>query len=376
MTRLLKTFFIFLFILFLLGPYLQKRRHFLRDFALTENRSKIPRPRELRLLFQNGGIYAHKYEEYYNDNYGLRDLFIRLKNQLDFWVFHQSDKVIVGREGWLFYKSAVEEELLYVEKTPSQAFNTMYSRLEKLNQHLRDRGITLVLLPCPMNNTIYPEMLPSNTARRFHPTGFERYQAFLKQHPELLSLDPYDLLVKLKGSFNVYHKTDFHWTDPAGAHVARELVNLLAQKSGLGPLWDRPIRSQRKFFTEGGENQALGLLWPIREPYLLLDDAGRPDQVGEYHYTTEANEWTYQTRLADHSKLIPLTVMFGDSFADAFERAGFTGYFSSFQKYYNYQFKEKFGQIPPGARFLVFEHVEPFLNAFLGDVIWPEEILR
>ena len=219
MKRGIKLFFIIIFLIFLLGPYVQKRRHFMPDYALTENRLKTSRPKELRLLLANGGVYARKYEEYYNDNYGLRDLFIRLKNQLDFSVFRQSGKVVVGREGWLFYKSVVEE-LISIEKAPPHSLITLYSRLERLNRHLLDRGITLVMLPCPMKNTIYPEMLPSNAARRLHPTGFERYREFLKQHPEIICLDPHDLLVRIKGSFNVYHQTDFHWTDPAGSSCA------------------------------------------------------------------------------------------------------------------------------------------------------------
>ena len=160
------------------------------------------------------------------------------------------------------------------------------------------------------------------------------------------------------------------------AQVARNLVNMLAQKSGRDAPWNRPLSMRREMFAQGGENLALGLFRSLEEPYLLLDTVAVPEEIGTYHWTAEPNDWSYETHLADSSKLISPTVMFGDSFGDAFLRAGFTAYFSSFQKYYNYQFREKFSRIPPGTRFLVFEHTETFLNALLSDDLWPKEILQ
>ena len=374
--RLIQSAILFLFFLFMWGPALQKKFHLLPDYSLVENRQKILHPKEWNLLFKSGGLYARKYEEYYNDRYGFRDLFIRLKNQVDFVLFRQSRQVVIGHEGWLFYKSVVEQEQLYIEEAPDEAFETMYLRLGKLNRLLQRRGITLVILPCPMNNSVYPEMLPATTARRPHPTGFERYREYLQAHPEILSLDPTPFLVRQKSEFNTYHKTDFHWTDPAGAYVARDLVNLLAKQCRLGEIWNHPIQYRREFFTGGGENNSIGLLWPIRESYLLLDPTGIPTDTGEFQRTQEANEWTYKTRQNDPSRMLPTTVLFGDSFGDAFERAGFAAYFNHLQKFYNYQFKEKFPHIPPGTRCGVLEHNVPFLNALLGNEIWPEEILQ
>jgi hypothetical protein len=227
-----------------------------------------------------------------------------------------------------------------------------------------------------MNNSIYPEMLPPDAPRRLRPTGFERYQEFLRRHTEIVSIDPVPRLQELKGVFNVYYKTDFHWTDPAGAYIASDLVNMLGQKSGLGNLWDIPIRTRFEIRTNGGENNELALLWPIKERFLLLDTTGIDPDTGEYIKARAPNEWSYKSRLPDTSRLLPGTVMFGDSFADSFRTAGFTKYFTHFQKYDNHKFKEKFSLIPTGTRFLVIEHIEVFLNAMLDDDFWPEEILH
>jgi hypothetical protein len=173
-----------------------------------------------------------------------------------------------------------------------------------------------------------------------------------------------------------FTKTDWHWTDPAGAHVARDLVNLLGQRNGFGNLWDQPIKMKTKVFTGGGENNDLALLWPIREQYLVLDNAGMKSVPREFVFTPDFREWHYRSKLPSQSRLLPTTVMFGDSYSDAFFRAGFLIYFRHFHKFYNYRLKEKFSQIPGDTRFLILQHIEVNLNALQGDSIWPDEILR
>ena len=374
--RVIRIISITIFFLFLCSPKAYKWRHFVQYAPLTENRLKIPRPKNWEALFEPGGSYAHKYEEYFNDNYGLRDLFIRLKNQADFWLFRQSEEIVIGRENWLFYKSVLEEQEIQTEGVPLAQFEIMFTRFLKLNRCLAGRGITLVIIPCPMNNTIYPEMVPANTARRPSPTGFQRYREFLHNHPEILSIDPSPQLLRLKDTWNVFHKTDWHWTDPAGAYIARDLVNLLGQKSGIGNLWDQPINPITRVFTGGGENNALALLWPIREQYLVLDEVGMKRVPREFAFSHDLTEWHFRSKLSADSKLLPPTVMFGDSYADAFLRAGFLIYFRSFQKFYNYRFREEFAKVPPDTRFLIFQLIEVNLNALQGDSIWPEEILH
>jgi alginate O-acetyltransferase complex protein AlgJ len=363
------------FCLVLLAPFSQEHLHLLEFQSLTENRLKKPRPTDWKSLFKLGGSFAQHYEEYFNDTYGFRDLLIRIKNQLDFSLFRQGEKVIIGRDNWLFYKSVVEAEEIYIEQAHPEDFERMYTRLLQLNRLLASRGIKLVILPCPMNNTIYPEMLPPSAPRRPNPTGFARYTEFLWQHSEIESLDAVALLEKLKQTIPVYHQTDFHWNDPAGARVAQQLVNKLGRLSGKGDLWDQPIEIRKEKFTYGGENHALGLLWPLREEGLFLNTAHLRTGRGEYRYSPDGREWTYQTKLADTAKLIPPTVMIGDSFGDAFERAGFANYFSYLRKSFVFDLKKEISHLPEGTRFVVLQHIEPFLNALLGDVIWPEEVL-
>lgn len=371
MAKLIKSVTVALFALVVWAPLLQQHLRFLRYESLTENRLRKTAPRAWLSLFERNSSFAREFEDYFNDNFGFRDVLIRAKNQMDYSLFRRSEKVFVGRGDWLFYKSVIEQEQLPADRFSEEVWNGLCDRFLSLNRALASRGMTLVLIPCPMKNTIYPEKLPSNAPRRPKPSAYERYRSFFLAHPEIVTIDPVPILTNLKGSLQVYFRTDFHWTDPAGAEVARALVNRLGMLSGKGNLWDRPAAMIMAAQLAGGENQSLGLLWPIREmaPYLATD---HPEAaLGEYSYTKEVNEWTYRTKLPDTSRLIPLTVMFGDSYADAFLRAGFAGYFTQFQKYYNWDFKNRFSQIPDGTRFVIFEHIESLLVGLQSPEMWP-----
>ncbi len=373
MTRAIRISTIGLFMLIIVTPIFQQELNLIPVWPLRENRVKKERPADWMALFKTGSLFAKQFEEYFNDHYGLRDLLIRTRNQIDYTVFHKSEKIVIGRDGWLFYKSVVEDEEIAAEKVTAADWDGILTRVLKLHRILAARSITLVVLVGPMKNSIYPEMLPASAPRRPSPTSFERYLAFLHTHPEIVTVDTVPLLKRLKDRMQVYYRMDFHWTEAAGAHAARDLVQRLGILSGKGSLWEEPIQVVIKKEPAGGESQALGLLWRAYEEAPYPAGPRRDLDLGIYTQGQNNNEWTYSTRRSDESGLIPDTVMFGDSYADAFLRAGFTSYFAHFQKYSIWDFAQKFRSVPDGTRFLIFELLEP-INFLTSLPFWPDEL--
>lgn len=370
MVRGIKASCVILFLSMLWAPTLADRFHVSGIASLKENRVRASRPSDLRTLLVEGAPFARQYEDYFNDSFGLRDLLIRVKHQIDYSVFGESDKVLVGKEGWLFYRS-VDDELFYVETSARPHLEELFTRLVSLNAALAARGITLVVVPCPMNATVYPEMTPRTAARRPKTTAFDVYRGFLREHPEILSIDPQPMLMGLKRRMPAYHKTDFHWTDPAAAYVAKDLVNELGERSGVGALWAQPIETEWRKESSGGEASAMGLLWPpVEEQLHLKQDRIRPS-FGRFTQFAP-NEWIYESYSAPGANLIPPTVLFGDSFSDAFERAGARAYFRRIEKHYIHDFGKKYPAIRPDTRFVVIEHIEVVLNQMVTDAFWPD----
>jgi alginate O-acetyltransferase complex protein AlgJ len=224
-----------------------------------------------------------------------------------------------------------------------------------------------------MKNSIYPEMVPPNVPRRPNPTNFQRYLTKLKAHPEIVTVDPSPLLMNLKSNMQVFCKTDFHWTDSAAAYVAREVVRKLGDLSKKKEIWNEPIRTVMKKAEAGGESDAMALLWEASETLPYPAGVRIDHQRGEYTKESNAYEWTYLSRQADQSNLLPDTVMFGDSFSDGWIRAGFTGYFTKVRRFYNWEFNKNYKNIPSGTRFLILQHLET-IGMLVHTPFWPEEL--
>lgn len=364
-----------LFFLLLWAPLVQNAVRLAKLKPLVENRSREPLPTQWRDLFRADNPFCRQVERFFDDRYGFRGELIRIKNQLDYSFFHESRRIVVGKGGWLFYKSIVEEEQVYIERASSEKLHLMFRRMLHLQRYLEARGIALVLMPIPLKNTIYPEYLPANTARRKTPNGFQKLRSFLLAHPEIITIDAEGALLRLKESMPVFHKTDFHWNDVAGAHLARSLVNTLGQLSGLGDCWSMPIEMEWRPMRDGGQNGALGLIWPLQEISLFLRGPKRECDLS-LGKAAHSDEWVYVSKQASRSDLLPPTVMYGDSFERSFCRAGYLSYFSVLQKHWNWNFDKEFGNWPPQTKFLVIQHVESVLNMFLDDSRWPEEIKK
>ena len=373
MNKIIQLLSICLFILFLLSPLVQMKFAFASYSQVTENRKRAERPQNIAsLLLDRSTDYAKKFEAYFNDNYGFRDFLIRVKNQLDYSLFGVSSEVVIGPKNWLFYKSVLETEEVMLERASPADIDVAFSRLGKLNEYLKKKGITMVVIPCPQKNTIYPEWVPSNTARRPDVTLFQKYRSYLYSHPEIKWIDAQDILMKNKESFQLYYKTDFHWVDPAGFLVARELVNKIGEWSGTNVSWTRPLKLESSEpFSTGGQNNSLAILYPYLEvaPQLVRFPL---EQFGKYT-DTALNQWTYISNQTE-SALLPPTVIFGDSYSDAYKRSGYADYFSKLHRYHFHDLKKLLGSIPEDTQFLVMSHIEVGMLVMFVKDYWPEEI--
>ena len=69
-----------------------------------ENRKLADFPK----LYEEGDLnkkYISDFENWFNDNVGLRELIFKMNSKIQYDIFNNSsiEKVIVGKDGWLFY---------------------------------------------------------------------------------------------------------------------------------------------------------------------------------------------------------------------------------------------------------------------------------
>jgi hypothetical protein len=345
------------FMLLLILPAVQKRYPFIHCPAVDENRKKYEKPvaSMIEVLLNRHGAAA-AYEKYYNDHYGLRDLFIRVKNQIDYSVFCKSDKVHIGADGWLFYRSVLDTEEPGVQRCLASQERDVPGELDRIQEQLRRKGVTLVYVPCPQKNTVYPELVPRSGPRRPQPLAYHRFCSAIQRDRQIMYIDAFETLMKLKRQYPVYYRTDFHWNEVAGYFIGKEIVEQIGRREGTIPRY-YPLEIELRPYS-GDQALFLPMLWtPAEEAPFLVKKC---DDEGSYETLSNSLRGLW-FRYRNYKKgVLPPVVVYGDSFQDSLIASGFQCYFKEvYRAHLNYtSFSKVVELLPPQVKYLVVVHIE------------------
>lgn len=205
------------------------------EISRSENRTLAGLPQLPRSLAQ-WETYPQRFDAYFNDHFGFRTLLLRLNSNFSAVMLGRlpSDKVIVGKDKWLFLAGdqAIDQ---YRNRRPFSSVQLDDAR-EALSRRVRrvaELKAPYLFVVVPDKHTIYPEMMPSYLTRYERPSQLDQILAVAKAaHVPMLDLRPALRLGKPDGL--VYLKDDTHWTD-WGAYLGyRAILSSL-------PLPDLPI---------------------------------------------------------------------------------------------------------------------------------------
>ncbi len=226
-----------------------------------------------------------------------------------------NEKVIVGRDGWLFFSGDCEYLLnpgfLLPEKLHKRRLSGVQpdpaAAILDFNRQLRGRGIRLILLPVPVKPMIYPDKLGGAAAPLQNPSWAE-----FKKQMEAEGVTVIDLAAELSAmrsdGVEPYLKTDTHWTPEAMTMAAEVLARSIS-----GDSFNRPDMAPESRTAAGDIAAMLKLpdstrYFPAETVQLLPLDGSfsRESEVlllGDSFtniYSLEAMNWGTGSGLAEH----------------------------------------------------------------------------
>jgi hypothetical protein len=184
------------------------------EISRAENRALAQLPELPRTLAQ-WETFPQRFDAYFDDNFGLRKLLLRLNSTVNAALLGRSpsNKVIFGQDKWLFY--AGEESIeLYRNQRPLSSLQLSEAR-EALALRVRgtaELNARYLFVVVPDKHTIYPEKMPSFMPRRDQPSQLDQVLA-VAEAARLPMLDLRPALRRGKADGLVYLKDDTHWTD-------------------------------------------------------------------------------------------------------------------------------------------------------------------
>lgn len=227
------------------------------EVQVGEKRRLAPAP---RFAWRQPLDFLRQGDAYFRDHFGFRGPLVQLHNRIVTGCLDSSpsEKVIIGRQGWLYLGRGAyfNNEIDYFRSSQPftlqelQQFKTV---LEQRRAWLRRRGIRYLFMLAPNKSTIYPEYVPAAYNKVHDRSRMDQLVDYLSRHSDVEVLDLRPALLREKRRMRIYHKTDTHWNDLGGYFAYREMIRHLQQHfEDIQPLSKNDV-TIRPVDGEGGD---------------------------------------------------------------------------------------------------------------------------
>ncbi|MBU2650515.1 MAG: hypothetical protein KKA81_06245 [Bacteroidetes bacterium] len=320
MERITKNILFILVLLILCLPALQKATGFISIKPLDGD-FVVPGKPEWSWSDWESGIFQDRYDDYLEQNLGLRPLLVRINNQLDYSLFRKANAegVSIGREGYL-YENDYIRAYLGRDFMGDSFISKNIRRMKFLQDHLKaEFNIDLILVLEPSKTRYFPEFLPEEidtSAKSI--SNYEAYRDAAKQYGlNLIDLNHYSLqlknlfpsgeipqhisrvedLIPLTKRFPVYTRNGIHWSAFSSVIMGDTIVKYIEKLRNIDMpemKIDSIVISRRPQSTDNDVSKTMNLLWdpPMKEmayPQMAFGDtAGKTRPmvlvVGDSYY--------------------------------------------------------------------------------------------
>ncbi|MEA2013516.1 MAG: hypothetical protein U9O87_10655 [Verrucomicrobiota bacterium] len=153
--------------------------------------------------------------------------YYKLQRSLDKDAF--SKDVTKGKDGWLFlgqvtpgYKRFSDPigDAMHVSRYTPEQLDAFIDYITTLQKWLKQKGIQYLFVIAPNKHTIYFEKLPDYIKKQNIESVTDQLVKALKDRTSIPVVDLRKSLLKAKGKYQLYYKTDSHWTHYA-ANIAQ-----------------------------------------------------------------------------------------------------------------------------------------------------------
>ena len=201
------------------------------DHTNYENRTLYEKPNiELSTIDK----YPSNYNNYYNDHIPFKNEIVNLRSKILYKInVSGNDRVIIGKNGWLFYNSAAANDgdsIADYQKTSSFTDNELKNiknQLNNVNSFLSKKGIDFYLFIPPNKETVYSDYLDNLIKIDYNKSSkTDGLINYLKSSTNLKIIDPKKELINKRSISETYLKYDTHWNN-YGAYIG---VSSLVEK--------------------------------------------------------------------------------------------------------------------------------------------------
>ena len=203
-----------------------------------------------------GHIPVTQYRENILGKYKMITLNTALSEKISGGMYMESNEVLLGKDGWLFYKTDTDgeplydymginrftdEELMRIHGNLSEVSETVYSKRVELRakkgrpvflpeRDAVENSVSLAVLTIPNKEQVYSEYMPDTVEKIYDTSRLKQLSGYMDDRghetvvmdryvPIMTYTDVSDVFTEVHDDYPLYYKTDTHWTD-VGAYLA------------------------------------------------------------------------------------------------------------------------------------------------------------
>jgi alginate O-acetyltransferase complex protein AlgJ len=208
-------------------PIINDEFKLVKDIESSENRKMAAKP---VINYTYLDPYPVQYEKFYNDNFSIRSLMVKYFNLLNIEFFKKSpvpDKVVIGRDNWLFMADKELNSYQGLNRFNESELEAFRQELEYRKTYLEARGCKLYFLVAPIKANIYSEYMPASIFQVNKQSWGEQLIEYLDNNCAVKPVNVYDVLRANKDKELVYFMLDNHWNELGAFYCASEFFRRL-----------------------------------------------------------------------------------------------------------------------------------------------------
>ena len=232
MEILKKALFLFI-LLFLLFIAIWKQRSAYSSQSIQGVYETTPLP-DFSVSSFTGKRFQEQFDLYIKDLPGLKGIFIRIRNQVDYSLFSipHANKIVRGKNGYLFGE---ENILAFLGKNfaGEKYLDVKIRELKNFQDELwKKKKILLMVIFTPDKASFFPEMIPGRYADKKQVQNNYLYYSLKCSESgiNMIDFNRYFILAKDTTRYPLFTKTGVHWSSYGALLAADSLIHYLEMK--------------------------------------------------------------------------------------------------------------------------------------------------
>ena len=217
---------------------MDKKRNILISLIFTAAIILIPAVSLLKMVKQ--AIPISQYTGALVGRYQMIRFNTALTEKLTGGTYMESNEVLLGSDGWLFYKVESDGTPLHdymgINRFSEDELNVALNHMEEFGNAMESKGIKFVVMTIPNKEQVYSEYMPLTVPVISDESRLDQLSSFAKKRTggRIAGKYPYidmtDILMEKHNDYPLYYVTDTHWTEEGSFLALQEMMNSLYGK--------------------------------------------------------------------------------------------------------------------------------------------------